>query len=352
MPRQRTERIYGPTKHGKRWRVTIVAADGGRSYASESDEGPAGFATEEAALEYIRGFRETADERTVATAVAEYLQHRTEIGKRPGTVTTDGYRLRGMLQFHKRDRTLLQLTPQVARTLFAQRKAELVKKRGKLAYDTAFGELCVVRAFIAWCIKQGWVSRDPFEEIELEGQKVSGKPQLYIDESRRFVETALAEHSLEGLAAAMAILMGMRASEITNRVVRDVDDGGRVLWISRAKTPKGNRHLKVPTVLQPPLVELCARRFPAERLFGEGRDRHWVYYHVQRICRLAKVPVVCTQGLRGTQSTISIEAVSVEHVAAALGQKGPRVTRRAYLAPGAEQSSRTRKVEQLIARTS
>jgi hypothetical protein len=67
------------------------------------------------------------------------------------------------------------------------------------------------------------------------------------------------------------------------------------------------------------------------------------------ICRLAKVPVVCTQGLRGTQSTISIEAVSVEHVAAALGQKGPRITRRAYLAPGAEQSSRARKVEQLIA---
>jgi hypothetical protein len=31
------------------------------------------------------------------------------------------------------------------------------------------------------------------------------------------------------------------------------------------------------------------------------------------------------------------------------GQNGPRVTRRSYLAPGAEQSSRARKVEQLIA---
>ena len=103
-------------------------------------------------------------------------------------------------------------------------------------------------------------------------------------------------------------------------------------------------------MLQPRLLKLCARREPDERLFGEGRDRHWVYYHVQRICRLAKVPVVCTQGLRGTQSTISIEAVSVEHVAAALGQNGPRVTRRSYLAPGAEQRSRARKVEKLIAR--
>jgi len=160
-------------------------------------------------------------------------------------VITDRYRLRGMLQCHKRDRLLLQVTPPVAQGMLAQRQAELVKKRGKLAYDTAFGELCVVRAFFAWCIKKGWLARDPFAEVELEGQKVNGKPQLYIDESRRFVEAALAENSPEGLAAAMAILMGMRASEITNRIVREVDDGGRVLWISRAKTPKGNRHLKV-----------------------------------------------------------------------------------------------------------
>ena len=349
MPRERTERIYGPTKHGSRWRVTVIAADGSRSYPHERDRGPAGFATEEAALEYIRGFREAADERTLATVVDEYLAHRAAIGKRPGTVITDRYRLRGMLQCHKRDRPLLQVTPLVAQAILAQRQVELVKKRGKLAYDTAFGELCVVRAFFAWCVKKGWLARDPFAEVELEGQKVNGKPQLYIDESRRFVEAALAENSPEGLAAAMAILMDMRASEITSRIVREVDDGGRVLWISRAKTPKGNRHLKVPTVLQPRLRALCARRGPDERLFGDGRDRHWVYYHVQRICRLAKVPVVCTQGLRGTQSTISIDAVSVEHVAAALGQNGPRVTRRSYLAPGAEQSSRARKVEKLIA---
>ena len=45
-----------------------------------------------------------------------------------------------------------------------------------------------------------------------------------------------------------------------------------------------------------------------------------------------KVSVNCAQWLGATQSTISIEAVSVEHVAAALGQKVPRVTRRSYLA--------------------
>ena len=171
MPRERTERIYGPTKHGSRWRVTVVAADGSRSYPHERDRGPAGFATEEAALEYIRGFREAADERTLATVVDEYLAHRAAIGKRPGTVITDRYRLRGMLQCHKRDRLLLQVTPPVAQTMLAQRQAELVKKRGKLAYDTAFGELCVVRAFFAWCVKKAGSRAIPSRRSSSRGRR-------------------------------------------------------------------------------------------------------------------------------------------------------------------------------------
>jgi len=45
---------------------------------------------------------------------------------------------------------------------------------------------------------------------------------------------------------------------------------------------------------------------------------------------------------RRPQSSISVTAVSVEHVAAALGQIGPAVTRRHYLARGAEQDGRQR----------
>lgn len=35
--------------------------------------------------------------------------------------------------------------------------------------------------------------------------------------------------------------MRLRASEVTNRKCRDVDDDGRVRWIDRAKTPTGDR---------------------------------------------------------------------------------------------------------------
>ena len=48
------------------------------------------------------------------------------------------------------------------------------------------------------------------------------------------------------IAALVSLLMGMRASEITTRIVRDLDDSGRLLWIPHAKTEAGKRTLQVP----------------------------------------------------------------------------------------------------------
>ena len=53
------------------------------------------------------------------------------------------------------------------------------------------------------------------------------------------------------MAAMMSLLMGMRASEIVSRIVRDLDDEGRLLWIPETKTEAGKRTLPVPEVLQP-----------------------------------------------------------------------------------------------------
>ena len=119
------------------------------------------------------------------------------------------------------------------------------------------------------------------------------------------------------------------------------------LHIERAKTRAGDRRLEVPEVLRPRLAALVAGRDPDAPLFGD-HDRHWVGYHVRRLCRLAKVPVVCPHGLRGTQSSIAARAVPVEHVAAALGQTGPAVTRRHYLEAGAEQDGKQRAALRVI----
>jgi len=344
-------KIYGPFAHRARWRVYVITPDGRRTYASESDGGPQGFSSEAAALAYVKYLRALHENRTIAATVDAYLEHRRAIGKKARGVTTDRYRLQAVLRHHKRDQLLRSLTPKTAGELIAKRRN---KRDGTpRPFDTVFGELCVVRAFCVWCVKQGWLASDPFAEIELEGQKAHGKAQLRINESRTFTDAALAEGTKGGLAAAMAIVMGCRASEITDRVVRDVDDGGRVLWIERGKNKNAERQLEIPEVFRAPLLAMCAKRFALEPLFGMNErgkpcDRHWILRNVKRIAKAAKVPEVTTQGLRGTQATISERSISVEHVAEALGHGKVAVTRRSYLAPGAERQTRTRRVAELL----
>lgn len=326
--RERTERVNGPYKHGDRWRIRITHADGTREYREVSSE--------EVGRAVVAGWRRERDERTIACAVAEYLAHFATRGLRPSTVTTVRYRLHGLLRVVERDRPLRSLTAAVAKQLLATRIVT-----DEVSADTQHGELAAASAFAAWCVAQGWLDRDPFVGLTPVGPRATGKKQLRIDEARRLLEAALGEGTPEGLAVALTLLLGCRASEITNRQVRDVDDGARVLWIDRAKTRRGNRQLEIPECLRARLTELVAGRRGDQRLWGDV-DRHWLRYHVHRLCRAARVPRVTTHGLRGTQASLSVLAASAEHVAAQLGQVGPGVTRRHYLAPGAEQTGRQR----------
>ena len=85
----------------------------------------------------------------------------------------------------------------------------------------------------------------------------------------------------------MSLLMGMWASEIVSRVVRDLDDEGRLLWIPETKTEAGKRTLPVPEVLQPYLQRIAEGKGPTDSLFGQ-HWRDWPREWVQRICKAAK----------------------------------------------------------------
>ena len=45
--------------------------------------------------------------------------------------------------------------------------------------------------------------------------------------------------------------LGLRAGEVVSRVVRDLDDGGWLLWIPCSTTEAGRRTLEVPELLRP-----------------------------------------------------------------------------------------------------
>ena len=322
-----------PQPHGRKWRVVHPDEQGRRARTT--------FDSEREAQQFIDSFYAAASAAygcTIAQSVDEYLASRREAGLKAGSVTTLAYRLKGVLQTTERDRLVRALTPTIARRMFASRRT----KRGvRPSVDTQIGELVAVQGWAKWCVHRGYLRSDPFADVEVSGAKSRGKKQLRIDEARRFTDVALGEQTEAGLAAAMALLMDLRASEIIERQVRDVDDNGRVLWIDRAKTAAGDRHLEIPIALRDALAVRCAGREPEDLLFP-GRSRHWVGYHVRRLCEASGVPVVCPHGLRGTHSSISVREVSIEHVAAALGHSSTAVTRRHYVTKSAEQAGKQR----------
>jgi len=173
----------------------------------------------------------------------------------------------------------------------------VAKLRVDSAVDTHRNCLSLAKAFGKWCVKQGWMRENSLTTIEPTGRRKRGKEQLRVDEARRFVATCR-EHADQGdvgaIAAMTQLLLGMRSGEVIARVVRDLDDRGRLLWIPKAKTYAGRRTLEVPEMLRPHLLKLAKGKQPDALLFTT-KDRHWQLYHVRRMCKLAGVPPITVE---------------------------------------------------------
>lgn len=141
----------------------------------------------------------------------------------------------------------------------------------------------------------------------------------------------------------MALLMGMRTSEILHCTARDVDDRGRLLWIRVSKTTSGRRVLAIPAELRAHLLRIATGRHPLERLFPHRRE--WLYQCVHRICDRAGTPLICTHSLRGLHATLAIDAgVTPPAVASALGHASVRATLVSYADASTVAHARQRRV--------
>jgi len=201
-------------------------------------------------------------------------------------------------------------------------------------------------------VAKHWLRSNPVADVEGVGKRRHGKAQLRIDEARRWMAKAieLADGGEGGaIAAMMALLLGMRASEIVSRVVRDLDDDGHLLWIPTAKTEAGKRTLRVPDVLRPYLQRLAADSTPHAPLFGQ-HWRDWPREWVQRVCELAGVPKVTAHGMRGLHSTLAMEAGITGHVvAASLGHENVSTTVQSYAKPEAVAGAQQRRALRVLA---
>lgn len=356
MPRKRGEdRVLGPFAEGKdRWRLIMI--EGGRR-SSHIAEGWS------AALRLLARLRRDLGrhQRTVGWLADEWLRAKVLTGAcSPSTSELQRRLLRGLLRDELED-DVTHLTPSRAAALYGNAVTEPCPKYGR-PVSAATHRFCLhlARAFGKWLVQKGHLRANPFADVRPVGVVNVGKPQLRIDEARKFVVAALEDHEETGsptaVAALLCLLLGLRTNEALLRQVRDLDDGGRLLWIPKGKTRNARRRLEVPEVLRPILQAQCEGKGPEDFLFtsDEGRRLHRssLWLAVGRICERAGVPRVCTHSLRGLHATLALDSGSTSSaVAAALGHGSFSMTRRHYAAPGTVESAQSRRVNDVLGGT-
>jgi integrase len=232
----------------------------------------------------------------VSDAVQEHIVHKRELGLRGSTVTRAEFHLRRFFQLDEEvdgksvpyahtGGLLEDLTAKQCDDLYAA----LMKD---VAVDTHRNALSAAKLFGSWCVEKGWIPASPLAGVKPIGERNRGKKQLRIDEARKLVDLCITKANAGDDAAVgvlTALLLGVRASEITDRVVRDLDDDGRLLWIEQGKTKRSRRTLEVPALLRPYLIAMAKGRPPDDQLFGRrgtkrARATHWVTHWFHACC--------------------------------------------------------------------
>ncbi len=219
--------------------------------------------------------------------------------------------------------------------------------------------LALAKGFCQWIVRKGILRHNPFNEVIPIGRVNAGKKQLRVEEARIYAETAFRLFDEKGdkmaLASVVPLYLGLRASEVLKRQVRDVDAGGSLLWIDGGKTKNARRHLKIEArALQERLLVLTQGRHPEEPLFGYGKTgkaRRYttLWVATQRICKDAGVPLVCPHSFRGLWATLSVESEAASSaVAASLGHGSFAMTARHYAQPEAVANARSARVVDML----
>lgn len=345
--RQRRGGVY-VYQHRRKWRVDVVSAQGKR--------GAELFDFEADAQQFAKDTRKAlglAAGTTVQQALDAYEGHLKAKGNEPKSAESTMYKVGRLLGSDWKKRELAQLSAKAAADLYRGITGE-TKDDGtpKLRPSSHRQMLLEAKTWGRWCVDQKFIRSSPFEAVKGVGKRAKGKEQLYDDEGLRVFEACVARAKAQGpLAVAMALTMGLRASEILVREVRDLDNGGTQLWIPKGKTKSARRKLTVPPDLQEALRALAEGRGSTELLFpGNEGGRHnnsWLRRWTKRMATAAGVKYVCPHGLRGTFTSVALPTIGrKELVVAAAGHSHERMTIGTYAAPGTmEQIEHTQRLK-------
>ncbi|MEO6952428.1 MAG: site-specific integrase [Polyangia bacterium] len=292
-------------------------------------------------------------------AIDEYETFMTKVKEnKRKSATTTAARLRSF--FPHVDEALSSQTPKKCGAYYEALTTRLTRFKRPVAADTHRNMLLEAKTFFAWCISKKWLRANPLELVKGQGRRKHGKPQLRVNEARKWLDTAVEvaedamkspkkRRELEGSVAALCtLLLGTRSLETMVRVVRDLDDDGRLLWIEDTKTAAGKRTLHVPPELRRYLLHLAHGKKPNDLLFGE-HDRAFPRLWVKRLCLKAGVPVVGAHSMRGFHATLAvIGGFSVREVANKLGHEEESTTLQSYADAGAVAGEKQRQALRVL----
>jgi integrase len=170
--------------------------------------------------------------------------------------------------------------------------ADLDRLRDQLARRCAPGSAGLTFTFLktafAWAARGGLIARNPLYRVPLPPPREPDIEYLSADEvtallaaaDRRAAAGGVAERLLRG-AVYLALHAGLRKGELFGLRWRDLDLESRRLTVrsSFATTPKGGRarHLRIPAVVVPVLLELCGKcpQTPQGLVFPRRHRGQW-----------------------------------------------------------------------------
>ena len=326
---QKSARVLGPYKNGDKWRLVVL--DGGSRKAVVAE-------THEAALalrDDLQGALKKHIARSFEESLAEYLKNLVDRGVSQDTTG----KVRRMLRpFLPLDEPLSAIDAERAAQMYLDETKRTKSNGEPIANDSHHLLLRRVKHFYKWAISRRYVMQNPFTEVSPIGRPKRGKQQLRIDEARKLVAVAMERaKTLDAGSTAilMQIFLGLRPTESLVRVVRDLDDEGRILWVPFGKTNNAKRRLQIPNALREVLL-LHAKGKPADApLLGPPGDalhtRDIIRYRLKLLCLQLGLPTVCPHSLRGLNATLALDAgATAQHVAAALGHASFTTTARHY----------------------
>lgn len=239
-----------------------------------------------------------------------------------------------------------ELTEARARRIWNRYEKRKTRTGKTATVATRQGDLGATKRFFKWCVDNQHIRTNPFEKIQVVGVVNKNKEQLTRREWQTLIDYCFANKSIESLAVVLIACYGLRANEVMQLTRRDLDGHTLLFARSAQKTERARRDGE----LWPELYDwVMASWQPDGRLFPD-RDKSWPRNKVKKYCRWAGVPEVSAQALRGTFTSVGIEAdIKLGDLQKMLGHRiGSTVTREHYMRPGLAEKKHQERVLTLV----